>query len=88
MLGNFSCFLLSSDFSKLLFEKKSFSNTMKVSNCLNPDQDDILSVLIWVQTFCNEELTHGSSLLITVILSDVLDVGDLTNDSGVTVSCL
>ena len=39
MLGNFACFLLSVDFLlKLTFSKKSFRNTIRVSNNLDPDQ--------------------------------------------------
>ena len=40
MLGNFSCFncrLLT--FSKFTFSKNSFGNNIRVSNGLNPDQD-------------------------------------------------
>ena len=37
-------------FQKLTFSKKSFRTTIRVSNCLDPDQDQHLSVLIWVQT--------------------------------------
>ena len=37
-------------FSKLTFKKNHFRNTIRVSNCLDPDQDRILLVLIWVQT--------------------------------------
>ena len=43
-------------FSKLTFENNSFRNTIRVTNGLVSDQDDILSVLmsvlIWVQTVC------------------------------------
>ena len=41
MLGNFfMLLLLSADFfSKLTFSKQSFRNTIRVSNCLDPDQD-------------------------------------------------
>ena len=40
MLGNFSCVLSSADFfSKLMFSKFSFRKTTRVSNGLNPDQD-------------------------------------------------
>ena len=46
LLGNFSRFLLSTDFfSKLAFSKNSFRNTIKVSHSLDPD-------LIRVQTVC------------------------------------
>ena len=45
MLGNFTCFLLSADLSKLTFSKDSLRNILRVSNC-------ILSVLIWIQTDC------------------------------------
>ena len=40
MQGSFSCFILSSVdfFSKSTFSKKSFRNTIKVSNSLDPDQ--------------------------------------------------
>ena len=39
MLGNFSCFLLSSDFfPKLMFLENSFKNTTRGSNSLDPDQ--------------------------------------------------
>ena len=40
VLGNFACFfLLSVDFFfKLTFSKKSFRNTIRVSNSLDPDQ--------------------------------------------------
>ena len=47
------CMLLLSSsvfFSKLFFSKNSFRNTMRVSNGLDPDQDQQMSVLIWVQT--------------------------------------
>ena len=42
MLSNFSGFLLSADggvvfFSKLMLSKKYFRNTIRVSNCLDPD---------------------------------------------------
>ena len=51
MLGNFSCFcyrLLT--FFKITFhKKKSFRNTIRESNDLDPDQD-----LIWVQTVYTE----------------------------------
>ena len=40
MLGNFFVLFLSSvDFSKLTLKKKSFRNTIKVSNGLGPHQD-------------------------------------------------
>ena len=41
MLGNFSCFCfhLLTFFSKLTFSKASFRNTIRVSNSLDPDQD-------------------------------------------------
>ena len=57
MLGNFSCFCCHlPTFSKINFFKKSFRNTIRVSNNLNPDQDQHLSmsVLIWVQTACKD----------------------------------
>ena len=40
ILGNFSCFFLSSAdfFSKLTFSKNSFRNTFRVSYSLDPDQ--------------------------------------------------
>ena len=38
MLSNFTCFLSSADFLINFFEKKSFRNTIKVSNNLDPDQ--------------------------------------------------
>ena len=39
-LGNFACFLSSLDFFlKINFFKKSFRNTIRVSNSLDPDQD-------------------------------------------------
>ena len=39
LLGNFSCFLLSTDFfSKITFSKNSFRNTIIKSNSLDPDQ--------------------------------------------------
>ena len=41
MLGNFSCFCCRLPiFSKLNFEKNSFGNTIRVSNGLDPDQDE------------------------------------------------
>ena len=45
-------FLPFADFSKLTFSKTSFRYTIRVSNGLDQDQTDILSVLIWVQTVC------------------------------------
>ena len=39
-------------FSKSSFSKNSFRNTIRVSNSLVPDQTDVLSGLIWVQTVC------------------------------------
>ena len=39
MLGNFSCHLSWLFFSKLTFSKNSFRNTIRVSNSLDPDQD-------------------------------------------------
>ena len=41
MLGNFSCFCcrLLTFFKNGLFSKNSFKNTIRVSNCLDPDQD-------------------------------------------------
>ena len=41
-------------FSKLDFSKKNFSNTIRVSNSLNPDQANILPGLIWVQIVCKD----------------------------------
>ena len=39
ILGNFSCILSSADFfSKLIFQKNSFRNTIRMSNSLDPDQ--------------------------------------------------
>ena len=38
MLGTLHAFLSSVDFSKLTFSKKSFRNTIRVSNSLDPDQ--------------------------------------------------
>ena len=40
LLGNFACFffLSSADFSELTFSKSSFTNTITVSNSLDPDQ--------------------------------------------------
>ena len=38
LLGNFACFLSSADFfSKSTFSKKSFGNTIRISNSLDPD---------------------------------------------------
>ena len=39
MLGNFSCFLSSADFFKLIFSTFSFSATIRVSHGLDQDQD-------------------------------------------------
>ena len=40
MLGNFHAFVVACClFSKLNVSKNSFRNTIKVSNCLDPDQD-------------------------------------------------
>ena len=39
-------------FSKLTFSKKSFRNTVRVSNGLNPDQASALLCMIWVRTVC------------------------------------
>ena len=52
MLGNFFMRLSSADFFPINLSKYSFRNTIKVSNSLDPDQEYILSVLIWVQTVC------------------------------------
>ena len=39
MLGKYSCFLVSADFfQNHLFRKNPFSNTVRVSNSLDPDQ--------------------------------------------------
>ena len=39
MLGNFACFfVVCGFFLKLTFSKKSFRNTIRVSNSLDPDQ--------------------------------------------------
>ena len=53
MLGNFSCFCC----DLLTFFKSSFKNTIRVSNCLDPDQ----SVLI--QTVCKgyQQMTQVAS---------------------------
>ena len=54
MLGNFACFfVICGFFFKLTFSKKSFRNTFRVSNNLDPDQAHVLSVFIWVQIVCN-----------------------------------
>ena len=39
MLGNFSYFCCLLNFSKLTFSKNSFTNTIRVSNGLDSDQD-------------------------------------------------
>ena len=40
MLGNFSCFICGQlTFFKLIFSKNSFTNTIRVSNSFDPDQD-------------------------------------------------
>ena len=39
-------------FSKSTFSKNYFRSTIRVSNSLDPDQTNILSGLIWVQTVC------------------------------------
>ena len=39
ILGNFSCCYHLIFFFKLAFSKKSFRNTIRVSNSLDPDQD-------------------------------------------------
>ena len=44
--------LPSADSFLSFFLTNTFMNTTRVSNCLDPDQTDILSVLIWVQTVC------------------------------------
>ena len=56
MLGNISCFFVVCGFF-FFFSKKSFRNTIRVSNSLDPDQarqnmPDISSGLIWVQIVC------------------------------------
>ena len=52
MLGNFSFFLSSAFFSKLTLSKNSFSNTIIVSNGLDPDRDRH-SVSAGLGTFIN-----------------------------------
>ena len=37
---------------KIIFSKKKTRDAIRVSNSLDPDQTDILSGLIWVQTIC------------------------------------
>ena len=39
MLGNSSCFFFRFFFFKINFFKNSFRNTIRVSNCLDPDLD-------------------------------------------------
>ena len=52
--GYFSCFCfcLPLFYSKLTFSKSSFRNTFRVSGSLDPGQDRVLSVLIWIQNVC------------------------------------
>ena len=39
MLGNFSCFFVTDDFSKIhIFSRKKIRKTIRVSNSLDPDQ--------------------------------------------------
>ena len=63
-LGNFSCFCcrLLTFFKIIFFFKKSFRNTVRLSNCLDPDQDRHSVVLIRVQTVCKnyQQTTAGS----------------------------
>ena len=42
----------STPFTPSTFSECSFRNTFRVSNSLNPDQTDTVSVLIWFQTVC------------------------------------
>ena len=57
MLGKFVCFFSHLIFSKLTFSKIFFGNSIRVTNKLDPDQDQHLivpdlgsmSVLIWIQ---------------------------------------
>ena len=55
--------LLSADFfSKCnIFQKKYFKNTFRVSNSLNPDQNNVLLFLNWVQTVFKsyQQATNG-----------------------------
>ena len=53
ILGNYSCFYgcLWTYFKINLF-KKSFRNTIRVSNGLDLDQDQCSVALIWIQTVC------------------------------------
>ena len=53
-LGIFACFYWSSAdfFQNQVFRKKSFRNTIRVLNRLDPDQARHLSGLIWVQAVC------------------------------------
>ena len=52
MLGNLMLLLSSADLFQIIFFKKIISETLSVSNGLDPDRTDVLSVLIWVQTVC------------------------------------
>ena len=64
MLGNFSCFLLSSAdfFQNQLFFINSFRNIIRVTNSLD------LSVLIWVQTVCKD---YQQTTKVSTIVSDL-----------------
>ena len=42
MLGHFTRFLSSADFFLKINFCKKFKNTIRVSSCLDPDQDDVL----------------------------------------------
>ena len=45
--------LSSADFFQSHFlSKNSFRNTITVPNCLDPDQSDVFTVMIWFQTVC------------------------------------
>ena len=55
MLGNFSCMLVCWLFSKITFSNNSFSNTTSLKQFRIQIRTDILLLLIWVQTVCNEK---------------------------------
>ena len=63
-------------FSKSMFSKNSFRKAIRVSNSLDPDQTNILSCIIWIQTVFNsfQQTTlvsrpqqSAKSLLISII---------------------
>ena len=53
------------------FQNVSFRNSIRVSNSLDPDQDDVLSDLIWVLTVCKgyqQAKPVGKELIYTCLM--------------------